>query len=274
MKFFDLRIQYISATERNGLPVKSENELLHQEKNYILAGPLRSIVQGYEVEVFKTLKANGENVQISFCKAIDCWLICSKNVALLARQADHIDIYKKLPEKDRYTYAVEIAQVWFEKLATLDGQSLSQIKREMEGITLVGEYIGSQNHQHLVKYSRITLIFYAIVDNQSDESCWPCQRSWGFFHKYGLDIVHIQSLGRFSNYGQLCDQLETTFKEVAKSSIAQDEEGNVLYFVQKGKTPTEQDKVLSLAKLKTLEYRLFRKMREKLRNFFSKVSKG
>jgi hypothetical protein len=54
---------------------------------------------------------------------------------------------------------------------------------------------------------------------------------------------------------------------VAKSSIKQDEEGSVLYFVKKSKYNGEE-RVVSLAKLKTLEYRLFRKMREKLRHFF------
>lgn len=68
----------------------------------------------------------------------------------------------------------------------------------------------------------------------------------------------------------LCDQLEETFKSVASSSIANDEEGNVLYFISKDKDSDDLKKqhVLSLAKLKTLEYRLFRKMREKLRKFF------
>ena len=80
-------------------------------------------------------------------------------------------------------------------------------------------------------------------------------------------MVHIQSLGSFGNYGKLCDKVEQTFKDVAKSSIAQDEEGNVLYFIKKEKSGKEE--VLSLAKLKTLEYRLFRKMREKLRNFYA-----
>ena len=68
----------------------------------------------------------------------------------------------------------------------------------------------------------------------------------------------------------LCDQLEKTFKDVAKSTIAKDEEGNVLYFVKKAKSNQERDHTLSLAKLKTLEYRLFRKMREKLRGFYSR----
>jgi hypothetical protein len=35
----------------------------------------------------------------------------------------------------------------------------------------------------------------------------------------------------------------------------------------------ENDKVLSLSKLKTLEYRIFRKLREKLRNFVDNSSK-
>ena len=61
--------------------------------------------------------------------------------------------------------------------------------------------------------------------------------------------------------------MEKTFKDVAKSPIAQDEEGNVVYFIRKS-TTNGQQRVLSLAKLKTLEYRLFRKMREKLRNFY------
>ena len=65
----------------------------------------------------------------------------------------------------------------------------------------------------------------------------------------------------------MCDELCRVFKEVAKSEIAKDEEGNVLYFIQRDRDG-KNDKILSLAKLKTLEYRLFRKMREKLRNFY------
>jgi hypothetical protein len=108
-----------------------------------------------------------------------------------------------------------------------------------------------------------------VVENESDETCLPCGKAWEIFNKYSLDVVKIQDLGIFTNFGAFCDQMETTFKEVAKSPIAQDEEGNVLYFEDKTK-----GKILSLAKLKTLEYRLFRKMREKLRGFYSSEKKG
>jgi hypothetical protein len=119
----------------------------------------------------------------------------------------------------------------------------------------------------LVKYSRVTIIFYAVVSNDSSEDCWPCEQAFALFDKYGLDKVHIRSLGLFDDYDKMCDVLCKTFREVAKSEIAQDEEGNVLYFIKRDKQG-KHDSILSLCKLKTLEYRLFRKMREKLRNFY------
>ena len=98
--------------------------------------------------------------------------------------------------------------------------------------TFVGEYIGSDAHQHLVKYSRVTLIFYAVVDNYGQDSCWPCAKAWALFKRFNLDVVHIDSLGVFSSYEQICDKLEKVFRDVAASPIATDEEGNVLYFVK------------------------------------------
>ena len=69
----------------------------------------------------------------------------------------------------------------------------------------------------------------------------------------------------------MCDSLCRVFKDVAKSEIAEEEEGNVLYFIKRPSSESgERSEVLSLCKLKTLEYRLFRKMREKLRNFFAR----
>ena len=132
---------------------------------------------------------------------------------------------------------------------------------------MVGEYVGSQDHQHLVKYSRVTIIFYAAVDNASNDTCMPCEKAYSLFNKYDLDKVAIESIGKFRDYDKMCDALCHYFKEVAKSEIAKDEEGNVLYFISRGKN--NKSRCLSLCKLKTLEYRLFRKMREKLRNFYA-----
>ena len=102
-----------------------------------------------------------------------------------------------------------MAHVWFDQIATLEKRGIKQddLKQDLDGNTLIGEYIGSQEHQHLVKYSRVTLIFYAIVQNDSGEDCWPCERSWALFDKYGFDKVIIQSLGKFTDYSKMCDVL-------------------------------------------------------------------
>jgi len=45
----------------------------------------KALLEGYRIEVLKTLKANGENVQISWNNDIKAWLIASKNVAIVAQ---------------------------------------------------------------------------------------------------------------------------------------------------------------------------------------------
>ena len=266
-KFFDLRYEHISPEQR--FDDTCLDDETHMHKNYILAGPLKAILDGHRVEVIKTLKANGENVQVSWNPEINSWIICSKNVGLAAQNRSHVAMY----QADRFGFAKEMAHVWFDILEKLERDhgraKLDELVSDLTGNTLIGEYIGSDQHQHLVKYSRVTIIFYAVVSNMSMDDCWPCDQSWAFFTKFGLDKCHAQSLGQFTNYSEMTDALCKVFKDVAKSEIAKDEEGNVLYFIKRAKEGSEKDKVLSLAKLKTLEYRLFRKMREKLRNAYA-----
>ena len=66
-KFFDLRYEFISPEQRfdSQMPVSH-----HMQKNYIMAGPMKALFEGHKIEVLKTLKANGENVQVSWCKRI------------------------------------------------------------------------------------------------------------------------------------------------------------------------------------------------------------
>jgi len=173
-KFFDLRYEFISPESRFD---DSKTPVEHfMQKNYILGGPLRAIFEGHKIEVLKTLKANGENVQVSFCPSVQAWCICSKNVALMAQTKAHADA--PCYDNPRWSFAREMAHVWFDKLAALEKergpQAIEELKNDMAGKTFVGEYIGSNEHQHLVKYSRVTIIFYAIVDNMSMEDCLPC----------------------------------------------------------------------------------------------------
>jgi len=67
-----------------------------------------------------------------------------------------------------------MAESWFAKINSMTQEVRENLIQKISGNTMVGEYIGSQDYQHLVKYSRVTIIFYAIVGNDSEESCWTC----------------------------------------------------------------------------------------------------
>lgn len=132
--------------------------------------------------------------------------------------------------------------------------------------------MGNQNYQHLVKYSKVTILFYAMINNSSADISLPISQTMALLTKYGLDKVTYTNEGSFTSYDDLCDKLLNLYKEVAESSIHSEEEGSVLYFIGNFQTPSE--KVLSLCKLKTLEYRVLRKLREKLRNFVDACNSG
>ena len=93
-----------------------------------------------------------------------------------------------------------------------------------------------------------------------------------FLTKHNLDKVIHTVEGTYNDYDSLCDRLFELYKVVAESSIHSEEEGSVLYFI--ANYQNDREKVLSLCKLKTLEYRVFRKLREKLRNFVESCLTG
>ena len=105
MKFFDLNYDFICKELRYSLSEEIIPDLKTQknnnnqnnlsceifEKNYILGSVLKSFASDDEILVYNTLKANGENVQIAY--ESENWIICSKNVALLARNANDLQAY-------------------------------------------------------------------------------------------------------------------------------------------------------------------------------------
>lgn len=76
----------------------------------------------------------------------------------------------------------------------------------------------------------------------------------------------METVGVYGDYDEFCDAMVKEFYEISKRTISEEEEGAVFYFIKRDPY-NSKDEVISLTKLKTLEYRLFRKIREKLRNF-------
>ena len=273
-KFFDLCYEYMmynmgklkDFSGRFGIHNADEHMQLH---NVIFNGAKKAIEDGNEVTMYKSVKANGENAQISFNYQFNAWLVASKNVAMLARTAEDLERY----DGERYYFAYLIGQVWFKKIAKLaEENKLDDLKKDMHGRTFVGEYCGNQEHQHLVKYTEVDLHFVAIVDNQSMITCIPPEEAFDIFDKYGLTHVKYTKYGYYKDWKQLNEALKKIYSSVAESEIDNEEEGSVIYMVKRDKDGNQE--TLSLSKLKTLEYRIYRKLREKLRSVVRQPNKN
>ena len=121
---------------------------------------------------------------------------------------------------------------------------------------------------HFVKYNQKQILFYAIVDHNSLNSCISVNKAYDFFKRYNLSTVSVKDHGSFDNLMNLNMKLKEIFLYIFQSPIESEGEGSVIYFVKINENKTEEQ-VLSLCKIKTMEYLIFRNLREKLKSFHS-----
>jgi hypothetical protein len=209
-KFYDVKIEFINDQRYNNKLGGQFTEAERNMRDYTL-GPLNQFMAGGlgSITILKTVKANGENVQISYVKDLECWSVSSKNVCLIARQPDEVD---SLYTSDRFHFAKLMAHAWFDILSALPGKIQTSLKEKLSAKTLIGEYVGNQDYQHLVKYQKLSILFYALVDNSSDEICLPQSFTMTFLTQHCLDKVLLTNEGTFTDYDSLCDKLGLLYK--------------------------------------------------------------
>ena len=257
------------------------NEEQVSSLKYIFYPVLQALQNDYYIEIIKLMKANGENAQISYIKSYNYWVIASKNVCLLAKNRSDLKDYnpyiidKKTKEKipTRYSFAHIIGQCWFDILDNFTNEEVNKIKDYLDGKTFVGEYVGNQYHQHLIRYMKHTILFFGIVVNDSCDSSIPIIQAFDKFKEFKLDVVPYEYIGIADSFDELCVKLKKLYVKIAESSIIDEEEGSVVYLSRtyastfdSNKEYRTDDKILSLFKLKTWEYRVYRKLREKIKN--------
>ena len=246
--------------------------------------------------VYLTEKANGENFQVSFNPAFNCWIIGSKTVTIACKDEKDIDFYKNqnnftyenfkplikefytkknLLTLKRYEYVLDFAKKWFNILVKLfkTKEDLEEFKKVIAFHTFIGENVGDQYHQHIKIYKEGDIIFYGIVDHMKydTEICLPLNKSFEIFKKFGFTMVPMDKSENFDNFDDLKTYLDDKYDEILLKTIKQSGEGNVVYFVGIGENGEE--KVVSIAKLKTFEYRFYRKIREKIEVLLERYQK-
>lgn len=215
------------------------------------------------VTLYNTTKANGANAQISFCEKVNAWAIGSKDITIMVRARSDISGYRK----ERYQYCRSIAHTWFHILDQLDFETQFQFKSQMVGITLIGEYVGDQRCQGMVKYTKISLVFFNVVNNISDidKDYWTMEKGFEFMKKYGQIPSAHQKYMNIPNFMLLNKKQLDLYEQCGKQSLENGEEGKVIYFVLKHFDGKEI--LASVAKMQSMEFRIFHHLKQKLMDY-------
>ena len=258
---YELNFNY-KDFEENSLEEKTNYQNLLKSIFY----PLYKILsQNKKISIYTLLKANGENAQITYNTNLKKWVIASKNVSLICKNSyelyeNYEPLHKFNNKPTRYNIAFQIALCWFDILEKKTEDEINLIKKKMDNFTFCGEYCGNQFHEHLIRHINHTIYFYSIVENNSKEVCLPIEETFNIFNELKLDFVRMKFIGTFDNKNNLFDGIHSLYKSIAEKPIQIEEEGDVIYFVDENK------KIINLCKIKTLEYKIYRKLREKIKN--------
>ena len=111
-------------------------------------------------------------------------------------------------------------------------------------------------------------MFYSLVNNfTTREDYFMPNEALAMANKYGISFVK-NSYVEVSSWKQLNVEQMKMYEDVSALSIEVGEEGSVVY-IQLNHSDGRSE-IASVSKLKTIEYRIYRKLREKLRTYISK----
>ena len=135
--------------------------------------------------------------------------------------------------------------------------------RETREYTLIGEKIGVMDDKNIKYYDTNIFVFFAMVKNNSKDICVNLDISYSLFEKYGLKFVDKRKIGPFNDINLFLKEIREIYLNVLMSPLQVEGEGSVLYISSVDNN--NEEKIISVCKLKTLEYIIFKKIREKLK---------
>lgn len=210
------------------------------------------------ITIFQAKRANGECCHISLIKfgCMELWSCSNNSVSIICQNRKDIEQY----DEQRFYYAKLIAKTWFDFLEIKSESEVVELKSLLEDHTLVGEYCGNMDLQHFVKYDRVQIVFYAIVNKFSKEPCQPLEQSFEIFNRFELDVVDWKVYRNYTDMNSIITKLREIYNEVESGSVEDYGEGDVIYFM--GEEPTKKT-MITLCKLRTLEGVFLKKIQEK-----------
>lgn len=214
------------------------------------------------IKMTGTSKLNGENLQIGFDIILNSWIICSKNVTLITKEFENLDLYNDNPA---FIVALRIAKFWKQELSNLNLEQVNKIKKVLgeERLILIGEICGDIAMKHIVHYEIQSLFFYTVSKNEFGQSCLNPKLSYEIITKLGLKCIPPLFEVIINDLNEMPVQISNTIDEINRTSYDIIGEGVVLYFSY----CDDNSQSFLLSKVKSYEYVLFRKLRETFKRF-------
>lgn len=170
------------------------------------------------------------------------------------------DVKTLYPEQTRYFLARKIALCWLAKVKTMSAARVDALKADLAQYVFVGDFIGNKDLINLIKYGRETICFHSVMRKErTAETAGAtlfCEvDNFAILKRHPIDVVPNRVCGVYSTYDELCSSLSEIHKQVVNSSLSASEEGAVLTFIRRnGEGSTTPDAVISMCKVKSVEY--------------------
>jgi hypothetical protein len=114
-------------------------------------------------------------------------VICSKNVSLFALTPKDLEVYTDR----RYERVLKVAQIWLAMVDEFDRETLIELKRTLDGFTILGYFCGDPKEESLIKYKIPYLCWYGIVLNDNEGFCLDPFEARDKLARLGLEFVCI-----------------------------------------------------------------------------------
>ena len=213
------------------------------------------------ISIYITNKENGENAQISYNSKLDKFSISSKNVTLLALQKSEIDEFEYIGKG----HVLDIAKFFFSIIEKKNEKEILLLKKILNEFTFVGEYIGDIKYQHITFEKKNLIRFFGVVNKKKISNDYlRIDEAEKLVKECGFEFV-LYDYYKDKKLEEIFDILEKFSEKCKFEGVDQIGEGFVVFFEPEN-IEENFDKRLIL-KLKGLEYRLQRAIREKAKLF-------
>lgn len=212
---------------------------------------------GCTVDLIKETKSNGVKVMVSYDDFTCCWIIGTDKETIAVYKNSDIDLYTH----DSLYDVKQAAYCFLDILRDFTSKELTQLKEDLIGFTLVGEYIGDYTIQHVVRYNKTAIVFNAMVPNDKNLQCYPPESYINLMKKHGLPHSSYEICRNIKTSEDVMDALCDLANHIEQSTLHQSEEGAIIFLVLQRES---EQKVLLTSKIKTLEYRIYKRLRDRV----------